>query len=345
MTLCHRLVHIPGVSISVPHPAPVVHFGGPDKPPRQLRDLLRARIDAVPPGGRIAWATYYFRDRDLAEALIAASDRGVEVVLQIEGAPRRRSANAPVLALLRAHGLGGGLRIAEPLVKPLHPHLHTKIYCFSHPWPVALVGSFNPSGDMPEDPDVIAEIGDQDRGDNLLVELAEPELVEGLWRKVRTLTRPLARLRNGGVLRGRDAEAWFFPRLNVSIVERALANAERIDGCISHLKAGSLATRLESAARRGARVRLLVHDTERRVPTATIARLQAAGIDVRRVRYPNGLPMHAKFIVADGAAWFGSFNYNPRSRWLNHEILLRSDHPAIVEALAARFEQIARASL
>lgn len=324
------------------HPAPLVHFGGPDKPPRLLRDLLRARIDAVPPGGWIAWATYYFRDRDLARALMAACDRGVEVTLHVEGAPRRRSANAAVLAMLRAHGLGGGLRIAAPMIKPLHPHLHSKIYCFSHPRPMALVGSFNPSGDLPEDPEVIAEIGDQDRGDNLLVELAEPAFVEALRRKVTQLGQPLTRLRNMRVIEGRDAAAWFFPRLDVSIVERALRGAREISGCISHLKPGSLATRLEHEARRGAKVRLLVHDTERRVPEATVARLQAAGIAIRRVRYPDALPMHAKFILADGAAWFGSFNYNPRSRWLNHEILLRSRHPAIVGALAARYDEIAR---
>lgn len=107
-------------------PAPQVHFGGPDKPPRLLRDLLRARIDAVPPGGRIAWATYYFRDRDLAAALAAAVDRGVEVVLHVEGVPRRRSANLAVLDFLRGHGLGGGLTIHRP--GPLREHLHSKIY-------------------------------------------------------------------------------------------------------------------------------------------------------------------------------------------------------------------------
>ena len=49
-------------------------------------------------GGAIDWATYYFRDRDLAAALIAASDRGVAVTLHVEGQPRRNGANAAVLA-------------------------------------------------------------------------------------------------------------------------------------------------------------------------------------------------------------------------------------------------------
>lgn len=317
----------------------MVHFGGPDKPPRLLRDLLRQRIDAVPAGGRIAWATYYFRDRDLAEALAAAADRGVEVTLQVEGAPRRRSANKAVLEFLGRHGLGGRLTVHRPGL--LHEHLHSKIYYFSHPQPAVLVGSFNPSGDVPEDPEVLAEIGDQDRGHNLLVEIRDGAFAEGLWRHVANLGRPFARLRNSRPLVGAHARAWFFPRYQVSVAERGLAGAAEIRGCISHLKPGSLVDRLKREARRGASIRLVVHDTSRRVPEATVAELRRCGIEISRFVHPEGLPMHAKFIVADGTAWFGSFNYNPRSRWLNDEILLASRHPDVVGPLARRFEEIA----
>lgn len=40
-----------------------VEFGGPDLAPRRLRDLLQEQIDRASPGGRIDWATNYFRDR------------------------------------------------------------------------------------------------------------------------------------------------------------------------------------------------------------------------------------------------------------------------------------------
>jgi hypothetical protein len=321
--------------------SPVVHFGGPDRPPRLLRDLLRARIDAVPSGGSINWATYYFRDRDLAQALLAASDRGVAVTLQIEGSPRRAGANDAVLAMLRTHGLRGGLRVHGAVLQALHAHLHSKIYYFSGPSPSVLVGSFNPSGDVPEDAAVIAEIGDQDRGHNLLVELREKGLASALRDHVAALHRPCVRLRNARPLKTRDAEVWFYPRLDVSVVEKALAKAAAIEGCISHLKQGALVDSMAKAVRRGARVRLLVHDTSRRVPEGTFAALRDAGVEIRRFVHPEGLPLHAKFLLADGTAWFGSFNYNPRSRWLNREILLASRHPAIVGALTERFQAIA----
>lgn len=335
--------------------APDIIFGGPDRPPRALRDALQAKIEAVPPGGAIDWATYYFRDRALAEALIAASDRGVRVRLCLEGSPRLASANAAVVARLEAHGLNGGLRVQRPGLLPgLHPHLHLKIYAFSHPAPVAYVGSFNPSGAVSEDPAVIAEIGDQDRGHNLLVGFTDPVLQAGLAAQVGRLVRhggsSFDRFRpsqNRALASGGTA-IHFFPRLDPAVIDADLDAAgagTMIRGAISHLKSGPLADRLIAAARRGAEVRLLVHDTERRVPAATVERLGAGGIRVARYVHPDGLPLHAKFLLIESAAQrlsaFGSFNFNPRSRYLNHELLVRSSDARIADALAMRFESIA----
>lgn len=335
--------------------APDIAFGGPDRPPRAMRDLLAARIEAVPPGGTIDWATYYFRDQALADALIAASDRGVAVRLAVEGSPRRAGVNAAVVARLAANGLNGGLRIQRPgLIRAAHPHLHLKVYAFSHPAPVAYVGSFNPSGDAPEDAEVIAEIGDQDRGHNLLIGFTDPALVDGLVAHVRRLVRAgasgLDRFRpsqNRAVVSG-PTSIRFFPRLSPAVIDADLDAAgagARLRGAISHLKSGPLADRLIAAAGRGATVELLVHDTERRVPTATVERLAAGGVQVARYVHPDGLPLHAKFLLIERGderlSAFGSFNFNPRSRWLNHELLVRSTDPAIADALAARFEAIA----
>src|SRR5688500_5918459 len=102
-----------------------LEFGGPDLPPRRLRQLLQDHVDAAPRGSRVDWATYYFRDRALAEALIRASDRGVVVTLAVEPDPRRPGANDAVIAMLRDHGLNGGLHLYRTVRKG---HLHTKIY-------------------------------------------------------------------------------------------------------------------------------------------------------------------------------------------------------------------------
>ena len=147
-------------------------FGGPDRPPRALRDLLYSHIAAVPAGGEIAWATYYFRDQALAQALLQAGRRGVNLRLTLEANPRSAQANRSVIETLRSTG---GLRaVKHPWPDNLlwkKPRLHLKLYYFSHPEPHVLLGTFNPSGNRPEDPQVIAEIGDQDRGHNHLVEI------------------------------------------------------------------------------------------------------------------------------------------------------------------------------
>lgn len=329
-----------------------VFVGGPGAPDRALRDLLERRIAATPAGGEIVWATYYFRDRALADALIAASDRGVRVTLHVEGQPRRADANAAVLARLGAHGLGGGLHIHRPprtWPSRWRGHLHLKLYGFSHPVPTMLAGSFNPSGDTQDDPDVIAEIGDQDRGYNVLVELTEPGLVSGLFAHVRRLDSHRSRFgpAQNAVLEGAQATAWFWPRLGGPPIYRAIRAAgagDRLRGAISHLKPGVFASTLVAAARRGADVALVVHDTQRRVPDAVLNSLTDGGVRVAPYRHPRVYPLHAKLMLIergdDRSVWFGSFNHNARSRWLNEEVLLMSRDPTIVGRLAKQLDAI-----
>jgi phosphatidylserine/phosphatidylglycerophosphate/cardiolipin synthase-like enzyme len=333
-----------------------LHFGGPDKPERRLRDLLAERIDRQPAGAEIDWATYYFRDVDLAGRLTAASDRGVKVTLALESEPRRKSANDEVLALLTTHGLAGGFRARasrDGLTGKLAGHLHTKIYAFSHPRPSALIGSFNPSGNTPEDAEVVAEIGDQDRGHNLLLQLDDATLVAGLQLQVRRIAEDdgAARRRfyprQNTPLRGRIGEIFHYPRIAPNLVPKALRSlpsSARLWGAISHLKARGLGRDLQTLAQRGATVSLIVHDTERRVPEALVTSLNAAGAQTTRYRHPDALPMHAKFILIeageDRTSWLGSYNHNAKSAWLNDEILFRADDPALFRALRHRFDEI-----
>jgi phosphatidylserine/phosphatidylglycerophosphate/cardiolipin synthase-like enzyme len=330
-----------------------LHFGGPDQPPRALSLLLQRMVATARPGDRICWVTYYFRDRALARALMDAADRGVEVSLLMDGSPRRKHANDAVLALLKAHGLGGGLAVHEKPAwgRKLHPHLHAKLYLFAGEHPVALIGSFNPSGDEPEeDPEVIAEIGDQDRGHNMLVEISDPSLVAaleqqaGLWR--RHSSSPLLRLRalQNRLLQSDDLQLWLFPRLRTGIVEPELAKlrrGDRINGALSHIKPGPFTRALGAAAARGVDVNLIVHDTERRVPEVMLKQLTGQGIRLRRYRHAEGLPVHAKYLLLQGAAvqcgYFGSFNFNTRSRLLNIEILARTTDVAVLTELHQRF--------
>jgi phosphatidylserine/phosphatidylglycerophosphate/cardiolipin synthase-like enzyme len=329
---------------------PHILFGGPDRPYGHLRDSLEALVDAAPPGSQIDWATYYFRDLALAKALTRASDRGVTVRLVVEPAPRLRGANDRAIALLQEHGLAGGLRL-----RPRFAHagqLHSKAYVFSHPQ-VALVGSFNPSSNRTSDDEALREIGDQDRGYNLLLCLRDPALVSALQRHVAWLAAgtasPLDRFRpalNRRIASG-GVELLFYPRLRTQLVEPDIATLGRgdsVSAAVSHMKPGSFISALRAAGAKGVEVSLFAHSTERRVPAALVEALTAQGISITRVGDGERVPMHNKFVVLRRSgrehAWLGSYNYNAKSRWLNDELLVRTEDPQTVAALRQRFEEM-----
>ena len=97
--------------------------------------------------------------------------------------------------------------------------------------------------------------------------------------------------------------------------------------------------------KRGANGELLVHDTERRVPSELVEELANANVRITRVRHPDDLPMHAKFLLVDrtgeSSAWLGSYNFNKRSRRKNAEVLLRTTDAHEIETLGKRFAEIA----
>ena len=331
-----------------------VHFGGPDTARGRLRDLLADRVAAVPAGGAIDFITYYFRDRRLAAELLAASRRGVSVRVTLDGRPRAARANDAVVGMLAgADGLGAGLRVVGR-GKLLRPRLHEKLYCFSHPAPAAFVGSFNPSGDHPEaSPELVREIGDQDRGYNLLVELRTPAVVAALVRHARAVHAawhgPFDRFLPAAnrALRFDDLEIHFWPRVRPNPVIASLQGAApgtRVRLVTSHLSGPSALHTLLALARRGLALEILVGATERRVPARGEQRLIAAGIPVQRVLHPEGLPMHDKFMLIEAprerCVIFGSFNWSERSRRFNREIGVVARAPALAEAFSKRWEAL-----
>ena len=334
-----------------------IFFGGPDRPPRALRDLLHSRVSGVPSGGEIFWATYYFRDEALAHALVQAKKRGVTVRLTLEANPRTVRANLPVVSMLqRAENLAGDVRSVRHL-RPDNllwkkPRLHTKLYYFSHPEPHVLVGTFNPSGNSPEDPHVIEEIGDQDRGHNCLVEITDKRLVLPIRNHARLLHArphgPWERLlpRNNRVTAAGDSRIYLFPRLQRNVLGRKLHTLPKgsiLHIATSHLNDEGMTKTLRSLAEKGVEIHILAHDTERRVPQRIENHL-AGPLDFRRYCHPMGLPMHNKFILIDAQGRrevvLGSMNLSERSLFANHELLMISASPFLYDAFRDRWEQM-----
>jgi len=340
-----------------------VHFGGPDRPVGLLRDLLAERVAAVPAGGSIDWVTYYFRDRRLAAALVEARERGVEVRVTLDGHPRTPHANAAVIEILGA-GLGDRLRVVRgrldgtPLGKIARPRLHEKLYCFSHPSPVAFVGSFNPSGDSPEvEPEVIEEIGDHDRAHNLLVELRNPDLVHDLVEHAQSLhtarhgCSDRFAVRANCCLRHGEYAVYFWPRARRHPIMELLLDLQRgsrVRIAASHISGASSLSGFCALAARGVKIEMLVESTYRRVPIEVEQRLTHAGISVRRLVADEWIPMHDKFALVestrDKSTIFGSFNWSEPSYRFNREIGVVAEDPLLFRAFEERWDQLAAAA-
>jgi phosphatidylserine/phosphatidylglycerophosphate/cardiolipin synthase-like enzyme len=336
-----------------------VYFGGPDRPIGSLRDLLAQRIRLVPAGGAIDWVTYYFRDRGLAAALVEARERGADVRVTLDGHPRTPRANAAVVEILQ-RGLGNGLRVVRgrldrtPISKLARPRLHEKLYCFSHPSPVAFVGSFNPSSDAPElAPEVIEEIGDHARAYNLLVGLRNPDLVRELTAHARSLHTArhgwwdrFAASANREV-RHDGYSAHFWPRVTRHPIMRLLRGLEpgsRVRIAASHVSGPSSLRGLSALAARGVTIEIITESTRRRVPDAAEQRLIRDGISVRRLAGDEWIPMHNKFLLVEASSWrctvFGSFNWSEPSYRFNREIAVATEDRQLFEAFAQRWAEI-----
>lgn len=339
-----------------------IYFGGPDRSSGYLRDVLAQHIAAAPAGSAIDWVTYYFRDLKLARALIQAHQRGVRVTVCLAGKPRVSDANDEVIAILSGlAGLGKGFRtvtfagIPSPHRRAWRPQLHEKLYCFSHPNPVAFIGSFNPSGNQPEErPDIIQEIGDQARGHNMLIGLNDPLLVEGLMNHARQLhQKPPGLLYrffanvNNHTIKGMDTTIHFLPCMCPHPVIQflnQLGKGSRVRVAASHIRTKRAVDVMVELARRGGVVEIIAEQTLRRVTQSVEQRLIAAGIQFKRYSNCDNFPMHLKFVLVEdrGQSWsiFGSFNWTRPSFWLNHEIIAISTNLQIFRAFSDRWKRL-----
>ena len=327
-----------------------MYFGGPDKPIAALGQLLSARIENVPAGGEIHWVTYYFGNLQLAQALLAASRRGVHVAVTIDAHPRRPEVNRQVIELLGE--LGGAPKWGLRTIRHVLPcHVHEKLYYFSHPLSTVYVGSYNPSRGENDPQALVDDIGDQDRGHNFLVEIGEVEAVSFLRNHIQAMHRlphgPFERFEShqNAEHHSADLAIWFFPRRRtgphlVALNERL----QRVRLAASHFRDPTMARKLTKLAAQGARIEVLCHDSLRRVPRKIERLLSQGGVRIARYRHAGGLPMHNKFMLLESGSgasvMFGSFNLTRTSRWLNHEILMKSSNSELVAAFATRWREM-----
>ena len=334
-------------------------FAGPDKKTQLLRDTLLKQVNNTPSGGTIRWMCYYFYEPVLLDALISAAKRGVKIEIIVEGRPRTQPVSQLCREMFEQHPCIDITYVQQKSVWEYmgitwHPHMHSKLYYFSHPTPHVLVGSYNPTaGPESMNESLVDQIGNHALSHNVLVRLDDASIVEHLLDYVMKMKRKsfahTARISNSRRRHYSDKyyQIYFLPRLASHPVTRLLAKKTRnaqIRCAISHLKGPAIARPLLAAARHGNHVEIILGQSKRRVSGRQLSLLDKHEIKYHQLDNGSNLLMHNKFIICQSpgehGVLFGSFNWSMRSWWLNHEILVYTKDNNIVNAFEQRWQEM-----
>jgi cardiolipin synthase len=127
----------------------------------------------------------------------------------------------------------------------------------------------------------------------------------------------------------------------LAALSRSLAGARRVQIVTPYfLPPARLRRRLARAARRGARVQLILPGKSdirlsRLAGQSLYRRLLKAGIEIHEYQ-PQIL--HTKLYLVDDAAFVGSANLDPRSLRINYELMVRFTDPVLVTGAQAMFQ-------
>jgi cardiolipin synthase A/B len=170
---------------------------------------------------------------------------------------------------------------------------------------------------------------------------------DGQWLKLRRLINGWQRANPpSGALR------WLVggPTQRLSPWARAirtdLTTAQQIDMAMAYFSPGQgMLRRLGRLARRG-RARLITAARTDNAATIGAARLLYGYLLRRGVSIVEYQPqrLHMKLVVADDAVYVGSANFDIRSLFLNLEVMLRIDDPALASQARAILDQMSQAS-
>ena len=346
-----------------------IHFGGPDKQKHLLRDVLLQHIQAVPSGGNISWLCYYLNEPILFDALIAASKRGVKIDIIIDGNPRSPEINQLCMETFSASKyplinivLANSKPFWEYIGIHWHPHLHSKLYYFSHPTPQVLIGSYNPTAGIEQISECLIEkIGDHSISHNVLVSIHDETTVSLLNNYIlgiknsckRVFARYLPSHNKTHSYKENDNQ-WeinFLPRIRMHPVDSLLSknNDDATIKCaISHFKGLGILKPLKSALKNNKKIELLLESSQRRTSSEHLQFLDQHNIKYYQPKLSNHCLMHNKFILyksgQEHCVMFGSFNWSARSRLLNHEIIACTHNKDIVAAFENRWDQMAAAN-
>lgn len=318
-------------------------------------DRLHALLQLIATARKTIALSMYMFDNDTSgtevrDALAAAAARGVDVVLLVDSFG---SARVPASFFQPLADAGGRCHFFSSRWRRsylIRNHQKILIVDATH----ALVGGYNITdqyfgrrGDQNwEDLGLVVSGPDVARISAYLTELIELSADGGI--RLLALRRLIIKWQPGdGPLQ------WLVggPTNHLSpwalSLKRDLQNARLIDIVAAYFSpTQSILRRLAKAARSGGAVRLVLAGKTDNGATIGAARILYGYLLKRQVRICEYRPrlLHTKLIVIDDAAYIGSANLDIRSQFINKELMLRIDDPAVADYLRGLADDLAQQS-
>ncbi len=172
-------------------------------------------------------------------------------------------------------------------------------------------------------------------GREALSKLPEREVLSWLLDLSKTLVH--AQTESGG----RDARVYFEPVDDCSVIirEQVRACGQSLWICVFTLTDNRISDEVIRAMERGVTVRIISDDDKSLDRGSDIHRFEAVGIPVRLDRLPDH--MHHKFAVFDQRVVItGSYNWTRGAAEKNHENILVTDDPRLVQPFVSEFDRL-----
>lgn len=318
-----------GGTLAVYFTTPELHY--PDVPRNRIAPSFERALlaDIAAARERIELASFEYNLASVAEALIRARARGVQVRLALDREGLSHPAMSRWAGLLEEAGASVSWEQSDGF-------LHSKFVILDRR--VVWTGSWN------------VTVNDTYRNNNNLLRITAPQIVANYVAEFERMAAGRFGNRKGGAtpyplarLPGAAIATFFAPHepVRARVLEYLARARTSVDVLAFSFTDDAIAEALIDRRRLGVPVRVVFEARNANGSGSEYARLRAAGLDVHRDG--NCHTMHHKVMILDERVVItGSYNFTRRAEEVNDENLLIIEDPLLARAFAEEFARVYR---
>src|SRR6188472_3709576 len=356
------VVIVPAAQAAAYMPTPGATFNDPTSRTRsdqtRLMDQIIAAVNNVPKGSVIRVVAYSFDYQPVANALIKAHDRGVQVRLLIDSHTSTHQIRLLKKELGTGTSDGSYLRTCKySCMSNKASFIHSKLYLFSRTGGAKYV-SMNSSANP-------AETGISKSWNNTYTTVGDKTLYDANVDNFNDMLPDKTNTDYYQTVESGNLKEYFFPRAGSTKKSDTLYNILNDVSCPSTIKLTTyfwtsarlyLAEKLTALQKAGCHVEVIYPDgsgDQNTIYSAVTAELRHGGIRTWNTRPVAGLYVHNKVILIDGTyqglpnqkiVYTTSQNLTMTSLRKSNEVMLRIPIPWVYDAYSGNFDEIKRHS-